>query len=128
MSWVHETLAEFGRQMGLPALDFGQHGVAQFVFESGVLLAVEPVQSGEHEEILVYMGLPVGYHGAVMGRMALAKAHHGEAGAMPVQVSLRGDAQDTLLIALVRLPAREFTLQSLGQAVDFLRRWFGSLA
>lgn len=127
MTWVHETLADFGRQMGLPDLDFGQHGVAQLQLESGGLLAVEPVQRGDAAEVLVYLGRPLGWDAAPLLRRAAQRAHHSEAGAWPVQLAVRGDSPDALLLALVRLPEREFTLQALGQAVDYLGRWFEQL-
>jgi type III secretion system chaperone SycN len=127
VSWVHETLADFGRQMGLPDLDFGTHGVAQLEMESGNLIAVEPVQRGDAAEVLVYIGRPLGYDGAPLLRRALARAHHAEAGAMPVQVAVRGEAPDAVLLVLVRVPERDFTLQSLGQAVDYLGRWYEGL-
>jgi type III secretion system chaperone SycN len=127
VSWVHETLADFGRQMGLPSLDFGAHGVAQLQMQSGGLLAVEPVKRGEVDEVLVYLGRPTGFDSAGLLRKALVKAHHSAAGALPVQVALRGDAPESLLLMLVRVPERDFTLQSLGQSVDYLGRWFESL-
>ena len=127
MSWVHDTVAEFGRQLGIEGLDFGAHGVAQLQLQSGGLLAVEPVRRGETDEVLVYLGRPTGFDAAGLLRRALVKAHHGQAGAMPVQVALRGDFPDALLLALVRMPERDFTLQSLGQALDYLRRWHEGL-
>ena len=127
MSWVHETLADFGRQLGLPSLGFGTHGVAQLQMQSGALLAVEPVRRGEVDEVLVYLGKPVPFADSGLFRKALAKAHHGEVGALPVQVALRGESPDTLMLMLVRLPERDFTLQSLGHAVDYLGRWYESL-
>ncbi|MES2480724.1 MAG: hypothetical protein V4609_01905, partial [Pseudomonadota bacterium] len=47
MSWINDTVADFGRQLGMPQLDLGDHGVMQLAFASGGLLAVEPVQRGE---------------------------------------------------------------------------------
>lgn len=128
MSWVHETLAEFGRQqLGLPELGFGTHGVAQLQLQAGGLLAVEPVRRGDEDEVLVYLGRPLGFDGAALQRKALAKAHFSGADALPVQVALQGSPPDQLLLMLVRLPEREFTLQSLGHAVDYLGRWFEAL-
>ena len=70
MSWVNDTLSEFGRRMGLELLGFGEHGVAQLVFQSGAVLAVEPVRRGEIDEVLVYLGRPLGFEAARLTRLS----------------------------------------------------------
>jgi type III secretion system chaperone SycN len=127
VSWVHETLAEFGRQLGLPDLGFGAHGVAQLQLQSGGFLAVEPVRRDQADEVLVYLGRPLGYEAAATVRRALARAHHSAAEPLAVQVAVRGEGPDAVLVMLVRLPERDFTLQSLGQTVDALGRWYEAL-
>lgn len=128
MSWVHDTLSEYGRQNGLGDLGFGSHGVAQLVFQSGVVLAVEPVSRGEIEEVLVYVSRPLGFDGPRLLRRALIKAHFKEAGALDIQVSSRGLGSELALLTLVRMPARNFTLQALDHAFDYLTRWYASLS
>ncbi|HZY20501.1 MAG TPA: hypothetical protein VFE82_18675 [Ramlibacter sp.] len=123
MTWVHDTLAEFGRQLGIDRLDFGRHGVAQLQLASGGLIAVEPARRGDQDEILVYLGRPVGHQAASVLRTALANAHFRHGGPMQVQVALRGEGPEAILLALVRLPERAFTPQALARAVDFLQRW-----
>lgn len=128
MSWVNDTLLEFGRRMGLTDLDFGEHGVVQLVFQSGAVLAVEPVRRGELDEILVYLGRPMGFDAQRLTRKALAKAHFSEAGARDVQVARRGDVPDAMLYALTRMPERDITPQTLDHAFDYLSRWHDSLS
>lgn len=128
MSWVNDTLSEFGRQIGLDNLDFGVHGVAQLVFQSGAVLAVEPVSRGELDEVLVYVSRPTGFEGLRLLRQALVKAHFKKAGALDVQVATRGQGPDMALLGLVRIPAREFTLQTLDNTFDYLNRWHDSLS
>ena len=128
MSWVNDTLSEFGRQLGLTDLNFGEHGAAQLVFQSGALLAVEPVTRGDIDEVLVYVSRPVGFNGPRLLRQALVKAHFKEAGVLDIQVSTRGQGSDLALLALVRMPARNFTLQTLDHAFDYLNRWHDSLS
>ena len=123
MSWIQDTVADFGRQLGMPQLNLGDHGVMQLVFASGGLLAVEPVQRGGQDEVLVYLGRPVGHQAPALVRVALAKAHLAKGGPWPVQTALRGNGPDAMLMALVRLPQRAFTQQVLSQAVDYLTRW-----
>lgn len=127
MNWVTETLAEYGRQLGIEGFSLGQHGVAQLQLESGALIAIEPVRRGEAEEVLVYVIHPLRFDAATLRRRALEKVHYANGGLYPVQVATRGEGSDTSLLLVVRLPEREFTLPVLGRAVDFLERWFNEL-
>lgn len=124
MNWVQDTVAAFGRQMGLPDLSFGDDGVMQLQLQSGGLLVVEKVRRGLADEVLVYLGRPLGFEGADLQRRALMQAHCATAQALPVQVAVRGEAPEALLLMLLRLPARDFTLPALEHAVDYLGRWF----
>ena len=127
MSWIDDTLADFGRRLGLGSLDCGAHGVAQLALAGGGLIAIEPVRRGDVEEVLVYVGRRAGHDAPRLLRRALAQAHHRQAGAQPVQVATRGQGPDTLLLALLRLPVREFTPQSLDGAFGALNRWLDGL-
>lgn len=124
MNWVHGTVADFGRQLGLPDLSFDDGGLVQLQLQSGGLLAVEQVQRGTADEVLVYLGRPLGFEGGELLRRALTHAHCSSAQALPVQVAVRGEAPEALLLMLLRLPARDFTLPALEHAVDYLNRWF----
>ncbi len=121
--WIHDTVGDFGRQMGIEGLDLGSHGVTQLVFASGAVLSVEPVEQASRNEVLVYLARPAGHEAPALLRLALTKASRVPGGAPAVQVALRGSAADAMLIALMRLPERGFTPQALGQAVDHLSRW-----
>lgn len=122
MNWLHEVLAEFGRQLGLPNFSLGSHGVAQLELQAGGLLAIEPAP-GAAGDVLVYLGRPIGFDAGGTLRGALARAHWGNAPPLPVQVALRGEGPDALLLALVRVPQREFTLPHLNRVVEFLGHW-----
>lgn len=128
MNWIDDTLADFGRRLGLGHLDCGAHGVAQLTLSGGGLIAIEPVTRGDEEEVLVYVGRRAGHDAPRLLRQALVKTHHAHAGSLPVQVALRGQGPDALLLALLRLPAREFTPQRLDRAFDHLNRWLDALA
>jgi type III secretion system chaperone SycN len=127
MNWVNDTLADFGRRLGIASLGFGEHGVARLALPSGGWIAVEPVRRGEVDEVLVYMGQPLGFDAPKRLRQALEKAHFSDAGALPVQLASRGKGPDTVLVALTRLPARGFTPQALDHALDTLTRWLEAL-
>jgi hypothetical protein len=61
MDWLDTTLAEFGRQLGLPDLRLNAQGVVRLALESGKQLSLEPSLQNGHQEVLVAMGLPVGH-------------------------------------------------------------------
>lgn len=120
-AWIDDTLGQFGEQLGLPGLCLGAHGVAQLELQAGGLLAVEPAPGGA--DVLVYLGRPLGFDGSTVLRQALARAHHAAAHPTPVQLAVRGDGPDALLLVLVRVPAQEFSVHALGRAVEYLGRW-----
>jgi type III secretion system chaperone SycN len=124
MNWVNQTLAEFGVQIGITDLSFGKHGVAQLILQSGGLLAVEPVHRGDIEEVLVYMGQPIGFDAEKKIRKALCNIHYLQNTQLPIQLATLGVGSDAMLIALVRISERDFTLPVLGHAFDYLNRWF----
>lgn len=134
---LHNTLAEYGKQIGLPALAPSAQGAAQLLTESGRVIGVEWAEP-EHlgtkasaaEEVLVYLRQPVPGAGEGLFRRALAKAHFSQGGTYPVQLGLLDDPQGgpgLHLTVLTRLPIRQFTPQTMGHAVDFLTRWLDTL-
>lgn len=124
MSWIDDTLREFGQQLGMSTLEVGQHGAAQLVFQSGAVLTLEPVTRQDIEEVLVYLSRPMGFAAPQLRRRALMNTHFKEASQVHnVQVASHGKGPDSHLIALIRVPARGFTLQSLDQAHEHLSRW-----
>lgn len=128
MSWIEDTLREFGQQLGMSTLALGQHGSAQLEFQSGAVLTLEPVTRKDTEEVLVYLSRPMGFAAPQVRRQALLKAHFKQASQVhSVQVASHGIGPDGYLIALVRVPARGFTLQSLDQAFEHLNRWHDTL-
>jgi type III secretion system chaperone SycN len=124
MSWIHETVSAFGRQIGVDNLAFNAQGVFHMQLQSGGVLGVEMVRRGQADEILIYLGRPLGFDGAALQRRALMQAHVNQAHAEPVQVATRGDSPEALLIMALRMPQRDFTLPALGRSVDYLNRWF----
>ncbi len=130
MSWVHDTLAEFGRELGLTDFGLGSHGVAQLQMQSGALLAVEPVRRGSTngvDEVLIYLGQPMGFEAATLRRRALEKVHFSHGGPFALQIATRGEGAQAILLMLVRLPERAFTRQTLGHVVEYLERWYAEL-
>lgn len=127
MNWIHDAVAEYGRQLGIDGLRLDANGAVQLQLQSGGLLAVEQARRGDADEVLVYLGSPLGFEGPRRLRAALTRAHYSNTAGPSVQVACRGDGPDALLLILVRMPERDFTLQSLGHAFDFLSRWLENL-
>jgi type III secretion system chaperone SycN len=121
MNWLHDALAEFGRLLGLPALRLGDGGVAQLDLQAGGVLAIEPSPAGD--EVLVYLGRPLGFEGGAVLRSALEKAHHDAALPVAVQVAVRGHGPEALLLVMARVPAADFSVAALGRVTDYLGRW-----
>lgn len=127
MNWVQQTLEDFGRQLGLSSFGLGTHGVAQLRLASGALLAVEPVQRGRTDEVLVYFSQPLGFDATRLRQKALEKVHFSHSGPYAVQIATRGEGSQSELVIALRLPDRSFTPQALAHAVDYLDRWFSEL-
>jgi len=128
MNWVDDTLAEFGRMAGLPGLAPDTSGAVQLSLEAGAVLGIQPAQAGERGEIVVFMGRPAGLEKDKLVRRALSLANFRNAPPLPVQVALRGEGPDGLLVAAVRLSERQFTLPKLTHAIDFLIAWHDKVA
>ncbi len=119
--WIQDAVAQYGQQLGLPDLALGDNGAAQLALQAGGMLAVEPAP--DTGDVLVYLGRPIGFDGAAVLRNALMRAHHSAASVLPVQVAVRGDGPEALLLVLARVPEREFTTSMLSRVVDYLGRW-----
>jgi type III secretion system chaperone SycN len=123
MDWIADTLADFGRQIGIDQLQADPEGRLRLQTDGGSELAVEQVLRDGQDELLVYWTLPVGYQAGAWVQAAFARAHEEAPARWPVQVGLRSGGPDTQGVLLVRTPARGFTPQALGQVMDLLRRW-----
>lgn len=120
MQWVDQTLADFGARMGIANLSFNEQGLATLQFQSGHQLVVESVE----EDVLIYQVRPVPFPSAELRMQVLRMADFRHGAPFPYQVAMRGTGNDAMLIVLVRVPSREFTLQLLEQVADALHtRW-----
>lgn len=123
MTWVDDTLSEFGRSLGLPGLVLDANGVAHMALGPGGVLGIQAVVRGDCNEIIVFMGRPVGPGQDGLLHRALSHALFRTTVPFAVQVALRGTGTDTLLLAAIRLPDRQFTPNRLAHAVEFLTHW-----
>jgi len=127
MGWVESTLQEFGRQIGVSDLGFGSQGVAHLQRADGGFLAIESARRGPYDEVLVYLGHPLGFNAGELVRGALDRVHFSHAGAWDLQIGTQGQGSDTVLIVLTRIPERAFTLQSLNAAIEHISRWLEAI-
>ncbi len=126
MHWIEDALLEFGRHMGVDRLAFGPGGLVELRLENGSVLTIED-QSTTKDELLIHLRQPVGYQAADWLRNALARCHAECHSPWPLQVALRGQGSEALLILLTRVGVRGFTPQALSQAIDYQLRWAESL-
>lgn len=115
MTWVAQTIADFGRTIGVDGLALDDKGLAHMGLGGGGSLSLEAVG----DELLVYMMRPVPPHDTEAKLRALGLCRSDRPWKWPVQTGLRGDDG---LIFLVRLPEREVSLSNLEQALDTLTR------
>ena len=123
MDWMADTIADFGRQLGIENLRLNAQGSVRLEL-AGRPLTLESQERQGHQEVLVCIGCTVGHQAFERAQIALGRAHAENFPPMDLQLALSGHGPDTLLIAITRLPARAFTATALSSAIQGLQRWF----
>jgi len=118
MSWIEQTIAEFGRGLGIDDLRLNERRHVQLALGSGGLLGIEVVE----DTVLVFLSREVSPHDPELRMRALRLCHFKRQWPFPVQAGLRGNDR---LILLARIPERQFSLSTLEQAMDLLVRLHG---
>lgn len=113
MSWVEQTVAEFGRGLGLDRLEFNPQGVVTLATERMGTLFIERVDGA----VLVYLVQPLDRASAESYARALDACHwrHNH----PFQVSA-GLRQETGLLFAVRVIESDFDLPTLERVISLL--------
>lgn len=116
MSWIDQTLDDFGRGIGLAPLRLDANGLVSLRIGTDHRLDLRVLE----EEVLVLLARPLHTtdRPAVL-RRALVACHLRHGWSLPVRAGLTRDRQ---LAYIIRLPAREFRLPALEQAYDLLNR------
>jgi len=112
--WVEQTLAEFGRSMGLENLEFTPQGTANLKFERLGQLYFE--RSEGH--VLMYLAREITHIDMKVLRKALALCHHREQTPFPLQAGLNQNH----LVFLVRIREQEFIPTTVERAIQYLDR------
>ncbi len=115
MSWLEDTLRDFGARLGLSGLEFRDGRFAQLSLGNGGMLGFEHAGA----EVLVYQSRPLDYDMAASLEAALAACDARDQPAYVLQAGLRGERE---LVLLARLPERQFTVPALEQVMDTLAR------
>lgn len=117
MNTITETLAEFGRSMGMQHLQFRQNGCVALGLQSIGTLGIDV--AGEYQDAVVVSlsrALPNGWE--VDGRRLLSFVHHRSRHAQRFHLGMQ---QGHVVLAVV-LPREEFTLPKLHDAIRQLDR------
>ena len=119
MGQMEQVLAEFGRDIGLAALEPSANGHVQLRLDSGALLGA----STQAEEVVLHYAEPVHYNAAELAFKAMRKAGRSESAADPVQVGLRSTTRGEWLGGATRLPLQRFSATEVHRLSGYLRAW-----
>lgn len=119
MRQMEQVLAEFGRDIGLAALEPSRDGHVQLRFASGALLGA----STQREEVVLHYAEPVQHDAAQWVYQAMRRAGRAEGATDPVQVGLRSTGQGQWLVVATRLPAQCFSASEVHRLGNYLRAW-----
>ena len=120
MQWIHATIQDFGRSMGIDDLRINAGETLSMRIEGRGDLFLE--LSGQ--DVLVYLARPrsgLGHQGLAR---ALELCHDRENTPHPVHAALHGD---TTLVFLTRIPGSDFTLPTLVSCLSSLTRLHDSV-
>ena len=118
MSWVADTVASFGRSVGLPGLALDDEGSLQLGALGGALIGLLNLDDVREPEVVVYRSVPLDFAFERKLRRSLRLADFRQRRSWPVQVAV---VDESLTLAL-RIPQRAFTLDAFEQALSELTR------
>jgi type III secretion system chaperone SycN len=116
MSWLDDTLAEFGGRIGVPDLAFGPGGFVQIALGQGGMLGIAQSDGGVMQ---VWLTRPVERAQRAALERGLVECDFRRGQPFPMQAALHGDDG---LVLLARIPERAFTTPALEQVLDALTR------
>lgn len=117
MNLIEDTLAAFGRSLGMPDLRLRTNGSVVLSLQSIGTLAFD-VAGRTQDHVILSLSRPLPQNARVDHRELLKLAHVRHRSALPVHVGLR---QDQLVLAVV-IPDHEFTLPRITEAIRLLDR------
>ena len=120
MSWVDEALADYGRSLGLPSLEFNESGTASLRFDILGELYIEQIEGS----VLLYVVREHQRPDTHLMAAALSVCHWGQNPPFPSNVALHGD--NNLVFSII-LPETEFDVPTMERAIDYLGKLHDSV-
>ena len=113
MTWVDDTIRDFGLGMGMEDLSFNEEGLLCLAFETMGTLFLEY----NREDITIYLVREYPPHETAIAGRALSLCHYRQGLPFVMNAALRGD---NLLVFSALVPENDFSLPVLERAVDLL--------
>jgi type III secretion system chaperone SycN len=122
MNVIEETVAEFGRSMGMQNLRLRANGCLVLALQSVGTLAID-VAGPQQDSVVVSLSKSVSRSAEPDSRRLLSLAHYRSRSPLPVQF---GAAHGQVVLAVV-LPQEEFTLTKINEVIRLLDRQHQSM-
>ena len=113
MSWLDDTLRDFGARIGMGEISFGSGGFVQFTLSQGGMLGLAQAPG----EVRVWLARPLAHGDRAALERALVQCDFRRRAPFALQAGLRGEDE---LVLLARIPEREFTTPALERALELL--------
>jgi type III secretion system chaperone SycN len=124
VSWVDDTVAAFGRTIGIPDLALDERKRVDLALQDGCLIGIRHLVDRSEPELLLCRSRAVGSGASAAVRAALRLSNFRRPHSWPTQTAL---ADGQLMLAM-RIPERGFTLDALEQALGELDRLHSEVA
>ncbi len=115
MEWIHGTIQDFGRSMGIVDMRMDAGGTLSMNIEGQGDLFLELAG----QDVLIYLARTRNILGPQAMARALELCHYRENAPHPVHAALHGDST---LVFLTRVPGKDFTLPTLTTCLAHLTR------
>ncbi len=122
MNYVHDTVRDFGRSMGLESLGFDDNDLICLEFQTSGTLYLEYLP--ESSVVLAQLARQVPAYDTGAASRALEGCRHRREIPFPVNPGLMGDDR---IVLTARINSEEFTLPRLSVAVALLKRMLGEI-
>ena len=121
MSWVEDTIREFGAGIGMEDLRLSAEGLVSLDIEAMGTLFIEQTE----EDMLVYLVRQFPEYETDIYAGALAACHFSEALPFAIHAALHDENR---LVFIARMSRKEFSLPILEQVIDLLNRMHDNIA
>lgn len=109
----------FGEDLGLKDFSLNHQGKVTLETSSGRRLSIE----SNDEHVIIYLSQAAQYNAADCLLQAWKKAHFSMHNDAPIHTGLRMQEGQPRLLALIRIPSKEFSLLSMQNSLERLAAW-----